>query len=591
MPGGLLNLTAVGNQNVFLTGNPKKTFFKTTYSHYTNFGMQKFRIDFEGSKTLNLNEKTHYLFKVPRHADLLMDTFLSIRLPNIWSTIYYNNDINEWVPYEFQWIENLGTQIISEISLDIGGVKLQRFSGEYLTALFQRDFSGAKKRKHDKMIGNVDELKNPAKFVRDNLGYVKPYNISTFAEQTQSYIDTSVNSNRILGNEAYYPNSIRFDETGNGNDVLITEPSIRGRYLQIPLNLWYMLSSKLAFPLLCLQYNELHINVTLRPIKEWFTINNVSGTTVENSLTRVQPNFTDPEHAFYKFIHPTPQFQTDSDPTRPKRSARLVWTDTRTTFNSDVHLICTYGFLDDDERRSFAQNEQTYLFKSIFEYDFHGLHESNIVDLPALGMVTSLMWYFRRSDANARNEWSNYTNYDYNNKNLFIDDVLKKPLFLESSRTGVDALRFLYTPSYNQKYESKIMRNFAIMMNGKYRETNQISDVYNYLETYLKTPGEPPSGLYCYNFCLNTDPFVYQPSGAMNFSKFKNIQLEFTLLKPPLNPSVQVLTACDPETGAVVGIQETGTSIFKYTYDLHVIEERYNSVIFSNGTCGLLYAR
>ena len=45
MPGGLLNLTAVGNQNVFLTGNPKKTFFKTTYSHYTNFGMQKFRID------------------------------------------------------------------------------------------------------------------------------------------------------------------------------------------------------------------------------------------------------------------------------------------------------------------------------------------------------------------------------------------------------------------------------------------------------------------------------------------------------------------------------------------------------------------
>ena len=27
MAGGLLNLVAVGNQNVFLTGNPKKTFF------------------------------------------------------------------------------------------------------------------------------------------------------------------------------------------------------------------------------------------------------------------------------------------------------------------------------------------------------------------------------------------------------------------------------------------------------------------------------------------------------------------------------------------------------------------------------------
>ena len=28
MTGGLLNLTAVGNQNVFLTGNPKRPFSK-----------------------------------------------------------------------------------------------------------------------------------------------------------------------------------------------------------------------------------------------------------------------------------------------------------------------------------------------------------------------------------------------------------------------------------------------------------------------------------------------------------------------------------------------------------------------------------
>ena len=48
MPGGLLNLIAVGNQNVILNGNPTKTFFKSTYSKYTNFGLQKFRIDFIG---------------------------------------------------------------------------------------------------------------------------------------------------------------------------------------------------------------------------------------------------------------------------------------------------------------------------------------------------------------------------------------------------------------------------------------------------------------------------------------------------------------------------------------------------------------
>mgnify|MGYP003352102290 CR=1 FL=1 len=39
MAGGLLNLVAEGNQNVFLTGNPKKTFFKATYTKYSNFGL------------------------------------------------------------------------------------------------------------------------------------------------------------------------------------------------------------------------------------------------------------------------------------------------------------------------------------------------------------------------------------------------------------------------------------------------------------------------------------------------------------------------------------------------------------------------
>ena len=32
-----MNLVAYGNQNVILNGNPKKTFFTTTYSKYTNF--------------------------------------------------------------------------------------------------------------------------------------------------------------------------------------------------------------------------------------------------------------------------------------------------------------------------------------------------------------------------------------------------------------------------------------------------------------------------------------------------------------------------------------------------------------------------
>ena len=35
MAGGLLNIISVGNNNVILTGEPSKTFFKVTYSKYT----------------------------------------------------------------------------------------------------------------------------------------------------------------------------------------------------------------------------------------------------------------------------------------------------------------------------------------------------------------------------------------------------------------------------------------------------------------------------------------------------------------------------------------------------------------------------
>ena len=88
MAGGLLNIVAVGNNNLILTGNPSKTFFKVTYSKYTNFGLQKFRIDYSGLRELRLTEPSVFSFKIPRYADLLMDTYLVVTLPDIWSPVY-----------------------------------------------------------------------------------------------------------------------------------------------------------------------------------------------------------------------------------------------------------------------------------------------------------------------------------------------------------------------------------------------------------------------------------------------------------------------------------------------------------------------
>ena len=144
MPGGILNILATGNQNIFLTGNPKKTFFKAVYAKYTNFGLQKFRIDFNGLRTLRMSEDSLFSFKIPRYGDLLMDTYLSVTLPHIWSPIYpphttdlnnpdSNNDTQNWIPYEFKWINDIGAHMIREITVTCGSTTLQKYSGEYLS--------------------------------------------------------------------------------------------------------------------------------------------------------------------------------------------------------------------------------------------------------------------------------------------------------------------------------------------------------------------------------------------------------------------------------------------------------------------------
>ena len=56
-----------------------------------------------------------------------------------------------------------------------------------------------------------------------------------------------------------------------------------------------------------------------------------------------------------------------------------------------------------------------------------------------------------------------------------------------------------------------------------------------FIEKYNRTTGGAKDGLYCYNFCLNTSPFEYQPSGAVNAGRFKNIEFEFTTYLPPID--------------------------------------------------------
>ena len=552
MPGGLMSLVSEGQANILLNGNPSKSFFKSSYLKYTNFGLQKFRLDFEGSKTLQLSEDSYFTFKVLRYADLLMDCYISVDLPNIWSPIMppTESNNNSWVPYEFKWIDNLGAKMIRKIEITCGNQKLQEFSGDYLLAAVQRDFSGEKKALFDKMIGNVPELNDPANYGSRVNAYPSAYHTSNVA----------------------------------GSD-----PSIRARTLYIPLNAWFNLKSQMAFPLTALQYNELHINITFRPIQELFRIRDVFDYT--NNFPYVCPNFNQYYMQFYRFL------QTPPDLTLGYGS----YADTRTLWNSDINLRCTYGFLSNNESRVFAINEQKYIFKQVYETWYYNVTGTQKIELNSLGMTIDYMWYFQRSDTNLRNEWSNLTNWAYD---WMPNDIIPAPTagLYPVIRNGLPVdigpgveingtLTGLYvTPIYNIENVKDIMVSAALLLDGIYREDTQPVGVFNYIEKYLRTSGNGIDGLMCYNFCLHTDPFNLQPSGAMNMSRFTKIELETVTITPPLNPLAQSLSICDPATGNIIGVNKNNWQIYQYNFNALVMEERVNFITFIGGNCGLVYA-
>jgi len=547
-----MNLVAYGSENLLFNGNPKKTFFNATYQKYTNFGLQRFRIDFEGTKILNDKTNTILQFKIPRYSELLMDTYFVFNLPDIYSPFYnFQSEENvqkknghHFVPYEFRWIEEIGTTMIEEIEIYSGGVSLSKYSGEYLSCLKERDFSEEKKNLWNRMTGNISDINDPA------------------------------NSN---GNINTYPN-VQWT-----TDEYSIEPSIRGRQLYIPLDAFFCENSKTALPLVALQYQEITIKIILKPLMDLYTINNINAEPDEQSglSYRIQPNKNILDHQLWRFLQPPKDASANT----------LLYNQNFIDWKSDPHLVGTYAFLSNDERRIFAGKDHKILIKQIYEYDYLDVNGSKIVEIESKDMVSNYMWRFRRSDAFLRNEWTNYTNWPYRNVipktlELFHEPSLPNPVdfYITGNIVNSDGTQY----PVNLK---KIMLDLGITMDGVYRESVFPSGVYEYMEKYMRTAGGSKDGLYCYNFCLDSNRKKYQPSGAMNVNKFKKVFFEFNTIEPPIdNEGNNVEYICDSE-GNAVGFRKKSSNLNEYSFDLKIFEERYNVMIIQSGKIGLLHAR
>ena len=154
-----------------------------------------------------------------------------------------------------------------------------------------------------------------------------------------------------------------------------------------------------------------------------YTIIETKDNTPYTKGSRVKPDPTYPHHHIGNFItaiNPTSFFAQKAideiDPNIPP----IDFGDGHNNiqgWNMDLHLLVNYIFLDQDERRKFAQSNHEYLIEQTYRQDFYGISGTKALKLNFNHPVKYLVWCGQRSDVDARSGGSlgggfnNYTNF------------------------------------------------------------------------------------------------------------------------------------------------------------------------------------
>ena len=122
MGGGLMELVAKGAQDIFLTGNPNVTYFKTIFKRHTNFSMESIQQSFSGD--LNFGKRISSTIK--RTGDLLSGITIEMDLPALSGK--YDSDNGG----DIEWCNPIGYNIIDYVEIEIGGNIIDRQYGEWM---------------------------------------------------------------------------------------------------------------------------------------------------------------------------------------------------------------------------------------------------------------------------------------------------------------------------------------------------------------------------------------------------------------------------------------------------------------------------
>ena len=550
MPGGLLQLVGRGAQDQLVTGNPSFTHFRSVYKRHTDFAMEHFRLYFKTSVLTFPTSGTLTLrTKVERYAQLLNDCYLSIDLPNIYSSISGGRS------YEFQWVRNIGYNMIRRVSILINGQEIVRHTGEWMKLYANLTFDANKIAILDRMTGNVPELYDPA---------------------------------NALGRTASYPNAIPSSSR--------YEPSIHGRTLLIPLHFWFCETIGQSLPMVALQQSEVEIVVELNNAYQLFTVLDVRSTA--SPRPRIPPDQSNPLFSMSRFLSPT-----------LADAATNVIPDLK-TWNMNPFLECNYIFVGDTELSYIARTDHSFMISQVDMVQADGQYgPSNDLELTMKNLVTRILWVFQRSDRITQNDPDNYTNWE--NPYMFPLGSLNagSGLAVDSNVSQRDILlESTLMLDGQERFSPKQTLFFSGLQLYRFQTGNPMSGVYEYSFALNNDPAQPSGSINgsMFNKTLLRNTLI-TPPGTSGGGIPAGATTTVCILKSTAgSKNPLVITApnvIDPNTGKplygpedlitiVRKTDATGTPLntFKYTYTVRAYTQSYNFLRITGGIGNVVFS-
>jgi hypothetical protein len=231
-------------------------------------------------------------------------------------------------------------------------------------------------------------------------------------------------------------------------------------------------------------------------------------------------------------------------------------------FDLDARLEGNYIYLTQKEQQVFASRELQQLVHQVQSFNLLNVSRRSLIELDAHSLIHRILFFARRNDAIiSRNDYVNLSNW----KSLAQSPYIPAPADQPVPNSGV----------YSAYVQRDILQAARLLCAGNQLFEEKLASWFELQNAYTNSTGVAtlgPDGIkpnnvfgpfYQLPFCLDGSDHT-QPSGSLNASRIREIQLDVTPY------------AIDPN--------------MPYAYDFTVYVESMNLVKFMNGMAGLAFA-